>query len=114
MPMYKKPKEGELYASVSVYGKPFELYYGYYEEFERNSQWAEPVPIYPDLRACPLYTDEGHPIVTQMQIACPHYGGPCEEDSCGHCPYFQKAELLFGKCTHGKRKLSVIQKQNTV
>lgn len=102
--MNNKPKEGDLYSSVRVFGHTFELYYGYYEDFERESRWSEPVPIYPNLKENPLYTIEGYPIVTRMQVACPFYDGPTEKDSCEHCPYFEHGELHFGRCTQEKRR----------
>ena len=103
--MQEKPREGDLYAIVSVSGKEFAIYYGYYDPLDRQS--GDPIPIYPDLKANPVYSPMGQPLVTQMQIACPHYQGAAEEDSCGHCPFFQKAERLFGLCTSPqKRKLS--------
>lgn len=91
-------KEGDLYGIVKVYGKTFEIYYGYYEEYERQSKYNDPVPIYPDLIKDPQYDGQGHPIVTEMQVACSHYLGSKSEDSCGRCQHFQKGERLFGLC----------------
>ena len=84
---------------VSVYGKSFEIYYGYYAEFERNSIYNEPVPIYPDLKADPKYDNDGNRIVTEMQVACERYSGSPHEDSCGVCVHFKKGKKLFGICT---------------
>lgn len=100
--MQEKPREGELYFTVSPFGKEFTLYYGYYDELDRQS--GAPVPIYPDLKENPVYTDSGAPIVTAMQIACPHYKGSPNEDSCGRCAYFEKGDLLFGKCANRECK----------
>ena len=108
-PMASSPREGELYADLSVCGEVFTIYYGYYEEVDRES--GDPIPLYPDLSTNPVFCAEGYPIVTQMQIACESYCGSPHEDSCGHCPFFEKAELLFGKCTApSKRKLSKTKK----
>lgn len=93
-----KKKEGDLYGAVDVYGKRFVIYYGYYEEFERNSIYNNPVPIYPDLAKDPEYDSEGCPIVTQMQVACESYKGKNGEDQCGMCEHFQKGDNLFGLC----------------
>ena len=41
-------RDGDLYKTVTVHGKTFELRYGYYEEYERESLFSEPIPIYPD------------------------------------------------------------------
>ena len=94
----QKPREGDLYGVVSVYGKTFEIYYGYYEEFERQSKYNDPVPIYPNLIQGPQYDGGGRRIVTEMQVACSHYRGSEAEDRCGRCQHFQKGEWLFGLC----------------
>ena len=109
--MQNHPKEGDLYAIAQVGGRKFSLYYGYYEEKDRKS--GAPVPLYPDLKKMPIYAENGCPLVTQMQVSCAHYRGPKSEDSCGHCPFFEKAELLFGKCTApSKRKLPKTKKHD--
>ena len=96
------PKEGELYEAVSVFGKTFEIYYGYYEDFERNSIYNDPVPIYPDLIKNPEYGTDGRRIVTEMQIACEDYSGSADDDSCAKCVHFTKGEKLFGLCDFSK------------
>ena len=96
------PREGDLYKTVTVAGKTFELYYGYYEEFER--EYNDPMPLYPDLVQKPEYTCEGHPIVTGMQDICTHYCGSDSGDSCSSCLHFQNCEELFGICTCLKRR----------
>lgn len=90
------PKEGDLYKKVVIAGKTFALYYGYYEEFERNS--TDPMPIYPDLKKNPEHTEDGIPIVTGMQDTCPHYAGLPKGDSCLSCTHFKSCEELFGFC----------------
>lgn len=90
------PREGDLYKRITVAGKTFELYYGYYEEFER--EYNDPMPLYPDFRRQPHYTDDGEPIVTGMQDACPYYSGRESGDSCASCKYFKSCEELFGIC----------------
>ena len=65
-------KEGDLYKIITVFGKTFELRYGYYAENERQSKFNEVTPIYPDFRKDPLHTMEGYPFVTQMQDVCEH------------------------------------------
>ena len=101
-----KAKEGDLYGVVRVFGKTFEIYYGYYEEYDRQSRYNDPVPIYPDLIKNPQYDAKGRPIVTEMQIACEHYRGHEQEDSCGRCLHFQKGERLFGLCRCEQRKIA--------
>ena len=94
-----KPKEGDLFARACVFGRTVEIYYGSYEDFERNSIYNDPVPIYPDLKLCPVFTDGGERIVTEMQLACEKYSGRPDEDRCGRCSNFRRGELLFGLCT---------------
>ena len=91
-------KEGDLYGVITAFGRVFEIYYGYYEDYERNSKYNDPVPIYPDLASNPEYDSEGYAIVTQMQTVCENYTGRDEDGRCGLCPYFKKGERLFGLC----------------
>lgn len=98
-------KEGDLYKCVDAYGERFELYYGYYEDFERVS--GEPIPIYPDFLASPRYTKDGYPFATQMQDMCED-GCFRREDlqdrCCGNCSYFSPAEDLLGICVRKKQE----------
>lgn len=98
------PREGELYKTVDIAGKRFHLYYGYYEDFEREHH--EPMPIYPDLVKNPIHAENGMPIVTAMQDACPHHIGPPGEGICHECAHFQPEEDLFGlcRCIHNRHK----------
>ncbi len=96
------PREGDLYKRITVSGKTFELYYGYYEEFER--EYNDPIPLYPDFSRQPCYTDDGEPIVTGMQDPCPYYNGKESGDSCASCRFFENREELFGICTCPKNK----------
>ena len=91
-------KEGELFKTVEAHGKIFDIYYGYYDESDRLSQYNDPVPVYPDLGKNPEYDSDGRRIVTKMQIACPYYSGKGYEDSCSHCAYFRHSKDLFGLC----------------
>jgi len=93
------PKEGDLYKEVTICGKTFRLQYGYYESFERESIFNEPIPIYPNFLEEPDYTCEGIPIVTAMQNVCEYYNGKNDEDSsCSDCIFFERYEELFGLC----------------
>lgn len=93
------PKEGDLYKEVTISGEIFRLLYGYYESFEREGPFNDPIPIYPDFTKEPHYTSEGIPIVTAMQNVCEFYDGKNDEDSCcADCVFFQKSEELFGFC----------------
>ncbi|MBE6577378.1 MAG: hypothetical protein E7653_04500 [Ruminococcaceae bacterium] len=103
--MSEHPKEGDLYKKICVFGHDLTLYYGYYDERDRQNPLAEPVPIYPDLKAFPLYTDEGEPLVTIMQDVCEHFSGDKHEDSdCGACAHYRHAEELIGACACEKKK----------
>ncbi len=100
-----KPKEGDLYKEVTVSGKTFRLLYGYYESFERESPFNEPMPIYPDFIKEPHYTAEGIPIATAMQNVCEFYIGKTDEDSsCSECSFFEISEELFGLCNCPQKK----------
>lgn len=100
------PKEGDLYKEVNIAGKIFRLLYGYYETFERESPFNEPMPIYPDFLKEPHYTADGTPIVTAMQNVCEHYCGKDNEDSsCSECAFFEKSEELFGLCQYAKSSM---------
>lgn len=102
-----KPKEGDLYKEVTISGKTFRLLYGYYEEFERESSFNDPMPIYPDFIKEPHYTAEGIPIVTAMQNVCEFYNGKNDEDSCcADCAFFRKSEELFGFCNCSQNRRS--------
>lgn len=99
------PKEGDLYKEVTVGGNTFKIFYGYYEEFERESPFNDPIPIYPDFIKEPHYTAEGIPIATAMQNVCEFYNGKNDEDSsCSDCVFFQKYEELFGLCNCSRNK----------
>ena len=98
------PQEGALYKNVTISGHTFRLIYGYYEEFERNGLFNEPMPIYPDFIKEPLYTEGGVPFVTAMQDICSEYVGKPDGDSCSDCSYFQRNADLFGFCKCPKKQ----------
>lgn len=105
----ESPKEGELYKTVTTFGRTFELRYGYYEECDRQNPLCQPIPIYPDFRREPLYTAEGSPFVTVMQDVCEHVRGHTSvtaDSTCDECAYFKQGEEWFGICTHPKNKRS--------
>lgn len=105
------PKEGDLYKEITISGKTFKLLYGYYESFERESPFNEPMPIYPDFIKEPHWTDEGIPITTAMQNICNFYNGKKDEDSsCSDCSFFQIYEDLFGLCNCPQNKRCVKQR----
>ena len=107
------PKEGDLYKEVTIFDKTFRLLYGYYESFERESPFNDPIPIYPDFIKEPHYTAEGIPIATAMQNVCEFYNGKNDEDSsCSDCGFFQKHEELFGLCNCPRNKREI--KERTV
>lgn len=93
-------KEGDLYKIVNVFGRAFELYYGYYDERDRLSKYNDPIPIYPNFKENPVYTDSGQPFVTEMQDTCIYYNGKKNEEACFYCEFFKKGEELIGICTN--------------
>ena len=93
------PKEGELYKTLEVGGKAFELYYGFYSSCDRQNPLVDPIPIYPDFLQDPQYTVEGYAFATMMQDVCEHYDGDEEDDAdCSQCRFFQRGEELLGVC----------------
>ncbi len=96
---YKVHKEGELYKTIIVGGHSFELRYGYYEEFEKES--GEPIVIYPDLLNNPLYDENDYQIVTAIQVPCEYYLA-FDTDSldgcCGDCTYYSDPYQAIGIC----------------
>ncbi|MBQ8850452.1 MAG: hypothetical protein IJ011_08995 [Clostridia bacterium] len=101
------PREGDLYRTVTTFGRPFELRYGYYEECDKESPLCDPVPIYPDFTREPLYTDDGEPFVTMMQDACESYKGEAKrtaDTTCEECANFKRGEEWFGICQCPKNK----------
>lgn len=102
----QKPKEGDLYKVITAHGKTFELYYGYYEEIDRQNPNVAPMEIYPDFLNTPQYTADGIPFVTAMQKPCSHFKGETDIDNtCYQCGYYEKCEELLGVCRcKAKRK----------
>ncbi len=100
-----EPREGDVYAVVNTFGKTFELRYGYYDEKDRA---GPPDVIYPDFLKEPIYTEDGEPLVTMMQDACPHYQGNAkraDDATCGECKYFRRGEEWFGICHAPQNKM---------
>ena len=97
-----KIRDGDLYKIVELYGKSFELRYGFYEEYERGR--TEPIPIYPDFKASPVYTNEGNPFVTQMQELCEHGKSKFKDGCCVDCEFYKDGQELIGICTNTKNK----------
>ena len=90
-------KNGDLYKNVEVFGKNFELRYGYYEDFEKDS--GDPIPIYPNFLKEPIYTEEGYPFVTAMQDACA--SSSLTKDAfglCAECEFYDEGEEFIGIC----------------
>lgn len=97
-----KIREGELYKRLELFGRAFELYYGYYEDYERER--GEPVPIYPDFQKSPEYTPDGYPFVTQMQGLCSRGESRFSDGCCIDCGYYRHGEDLIGICVCDENK----------
>ncbi len=98
-------KEGNLFKILNIYGIRFEIYYGYYEDCERENSLVEPMPIYPDFLKEPQFTSDGLPFVTKMQDACRYYKGNRKNFmECAECEYYENGEDLIGVCTNPTRK----------
>lgn len=102
-------KEGDLYKTLTVCGKTFHLYYGYYDEIERSSPYSELIPIYPNFLKTPQYTEDGRPFVTQMQDACGHYDGYRDGEECYACRHFRSGEELIGVCVCRQKQVSPLE-----
>ena len=93
-------KEGELCKIIEVYGKTFEIYYGYYDEADRQNPYVEPMEMYPNFLLNPVYTEEGIPFTVAMQPPCKHFKGEADVDNtCYQCAYYERCEELLGLCT---------------
>ena len=96
-----KHGEGELYKIIEVFGELFEIRYGYYEDFERDS--GEPIPIYPDFKSEPRYTARGEPFATAMHDMCKNAEFKAKwlcDECCENCRYYRKGNDLIGVCTN--------------
>ncbi|MBQ8345934.1 MAG: hypothetical protein IJY42_06700 [Clostridia bacterium] len=91
-------REGEHYKTIDLYGKSFELYYGYYEDCDRQNPLCEPIPVYPDFAASPVYTDEGYPFATDMQDPCQHFEGKRGGETCYECKHYEHGIEFLGVC----------------
>lgn len=99
-----RAREGELYRVIVLEGATFELYYGYYEDKDRENPLCEPIPIYPDFLKSPKYTDEGFPFVTDMQDACEYFKGKDPNDGCYGCKNYRRGEEFLGVCLSESRR----------
>lgn len=104
-PIPTLPNEGDLYKTITVGDLTFEIRYGYYAENERGR--VEPLPIFPDLVADPVFTSRGFPVTAYVQHPCKYYKPqhPSRpEDWCGDCRYYDGGQAKMGRCLCPKRK----------
>ncbi len=107
------PKEGDLFKIIQSHGKSFEIRYGFYEDCDRHSHYAEPMEIYPDFIREPQHTDEGIPFITAIQNPCKNFSGKMDENStCEECLFYESCEELLGICTCPENKKDMTQSQN--
>ena len=97
-------KEGKIYKTLTLYDHTFEIIYGYYEEYERDSEFGEPIPIYPNFRKQPIYTKDGYPFVTKMQGLCENGKSRFSDGCCAECPYYSHGVDLIGICKCEKNR----------
>ena len=94
-----EPREGDLYKIITAHGRTFEIYYGYYENTDRESPYCKPMEMYPDFVKNPTYTDGGIPFATAMQKPCEYFAGePDEDNTCYQCSHYERCEELLGIC----------------
>ena len=109
-PKEPEPKEGDLYKVITVHGKTFELYYGYYEDIDRRNPRCKPTEMYPNFKDKPQYTDKGIPFATAMQKPCEHFKlgvgriDEGEDNMCLYCAHYENCEELLGICKCPKRR----------
>ena len=97
--------EGKLYKSLDVFGQAFEIFYGYYEECERDNPHVDPMPIYPDFIINPQFTSDGYPFVTKMQDACGYYKGKISKyPECAECEHYRHGDDFLGICINDNRR----------
>lgn len=99
-----EPREGDLYARIEHGGRTFELYYGYYEECDRQNPMVKPIPVYPDFIKRPQYDNDGYPFVTDMQDACRFFVGKDPDDGCYTCKHYCKVIKFIGVCSCEHRR----------
>ncbi len=101
-------RDGELFEIVELYGHRFEIRYGYYEEYERKNQ--EPIPIYPLFKENPVYSHDGYPLATKMQIPCKAYqlkSDDVDNERCADCIHFHsEGENIIGLCKRKKETVT--------
>ena len=100
-------RDGELYKIISLHGHKIEIRYGYYDECERGR--VDPIPIYPDFEQHPLYTEDGYPLVTQMQTECPYGTSPFTDGLCAECVFFHSEEDFMGVCINENNRKPILQ-----
>ena len=103
--MNAHPKEGDIYKIVKIDGYTFELRFGYYADFERET--SEPVLLYPDLSEHKLYTNEGRQLVTAIQEPCVHYigaGRRSGDECCCDCRYYIYPGEEIGICSYEENR----------
>ena len=97
-----KIRDGDLYRRIKINGREIEIRYGYYADYERGRQ--EPLPIYPNFIAEPMYTDDGYLLATAMQDVCDRFEGGDPEMGCFSCKFFLPKEDFLGICTNDEKK----------
>ena len=92
-------KEGELYKVIEAHGATFEIYYGYYDDADRQNPHVEPMEMYPNFLVESKYTADGIPFATALQPPCKYFKGePDEDNTCYQCSHYKKCEELIGLC----------------
>lgn len=99
--------EGDIYKTITVQGIEFEIRYGYYDDGDRANPYVDPIEIYPDFLKSPVYTAEGIPFATALQMPCKHFSGePDEDNTCYQCLHYKRCEELIGLCQCKARRRS--------
>ena len=98
MPTRQTHSEGDLYKVITVAGHTFTIRYGYYTEEDRLS--GEPTPVFPNFENEPLFSEQGHPLVTRIQDSCLHYRSHdgAGDGWCADCRMFENGQEDIGLC----------------
>ncbi|MBQ8229234.1 MAG: hypothetical protein IJZ32_00895 [Clostridia bacterium] len=107
---------GALYKTVEIDGVRFDIYYGFYNEREKELGY-EPTPVYPNFDKNPQYTKNGELVVAVYKDLCEHYKPlpkTIELDGCVNCVHFDRREEYIGlcKCEHCKKADENPERQN--
>ncbi len=71
-------------------------------KFTFDSETNMYIGDYPDFEETPLYSQNGHPVVTSVRDNCPHHSSGGKFADCGSCKFFtpESKNDLIGFCSN--------------